>query len=51
MKVRSAHKIAKNLKRELRHRAWLEKNLKGSVLLKRSRRRVLKLYTEQALTK
>ena len=48
MKQRSTHKIEKDLKRELKHRAWLEKNLKGTSVLKQSRRKVLELYTEQA---
>ena len=47
MRQRSKHKIQKQLDRELRHRTWLEKNLKGSAVLKRSRRKVLELYTEQ----
>ena len=51
MKVRSAHRIAKDLKRELKHRAWLEKNLKGTAQVKRSRRKVLEFYTEQAHAK
>jgi hypothetical protein len=41
MKQKTAHKIEKDLKRELNHRAWLEKNLKGTCLLKKSRRKVL----------
>jgi hypothetical protein len=47
MKTRSIHKVTKQLARELKHRAWLEKNLKGTELLKRSRRKVLELYTEK----
>jgi len=47
MKQRSKHKIQKQLDKELRHRTWLEKNLKGSAVLKRSRRKVLELYTEK----
>ena len=39
MKQRSIHKIQKQLDRELRHKTWLEKNLKGSAVLKRSRRK------------
>ena len=45
---RTLHKIAKQLRRELRHRAWLEKNLRQSQQVKRSRKRVLVLYTEAA---
>ena len=44
---RTLHKITKQLEREVRHRAWLEQNLKGSAVLKRSRRKVLELYTEK----
>jgi len=51
MRQRSTHKIAKDLKRELKHRAWLEKNLRGTTQVKRSRRKVLELYTEQAHAK
>ena len=47
MKQRTAHKVQKQLDRELRHRRWLEKNLKGSTVLKKSRRKVLELYTEK----
>lgn len=47
MKQRSKHKIQKQLDRELRHKTWLEKNLKGSAVLKRSRRKLLELYTEK----
>ena len=47
MNKRSTHKIQIELDRELKHRTWLEKNLKGSVLVKRSRRKVLELYTEK----
>ena len=47
MKTRSIHMITKQLERELKHKAWLEKNLKGTELLKRSRRKVLELYTEK----
>jgi len=45
---RTLHKIAKQLKREVRHRAWLEQNLKQSQQVKESRKRVLVLYTEAA---
>jgi len=51
MKQRSTHKIQKQLDKELRHRTWLEKNLKGSAVLKRSRRKVLELYTEKQTQK
>ena len=47
MKKRSTHKIQIELDRELKHRTWLEKNFKGSALVKRSRRKVLELYTEK----
>ena len=47
-KQRTLHKIAKQLRREARHRAWLEQNLKDSQQVKRSRKRVLLLYTEAA---
>ena len=43
---RTLHKIAKQLEREVRHRAWLEQNLKQSQQVKESRKRVLVLYTE-----
>ena len=46
---RTLHKIAKQLEREVRHRAWLEQNLKNSQQVKRSRKRVLVLYTEAAV--
>jgi len=45
---RTLHKIAKQLKREVRHRAWLEQNLKQSQQVKECRKRVLVLYTEAA---
>jgi len=45
---RTLHKITKQLEREVRHRAWLEQNLKQSQQVKRSRKRVLVLYTEAA---
>jgi len=45
---RTLHKITKQLRREVRHRAWLEQNLKDSQQVKRSRKRVLLLYTEEA---
>lgn len=45
---RTLHKIAKQLKREVRHCAWLEKNLKGAEAVRDSRKQVLKLRTELA---
>jgi len=45
---RTLHKITKQLEREVRHRAWLEQNLKQSQQVKESRKRVLVLYTEAA---
>ena len=48
MKKRSIHKIQKELKRELKHKAWLEKNLKNTTTLMNNKKRVLKLYTELA---
>jgi len=45
---RTLHKITKQLEREVRHRAWLEQNLKNSQQVKRCRKRVLLLYTEAA---
>jgi len=45
---RTLHKITKQLRREVRHRAWLEQNLKQSQQVKESRKRVLVLYTEAA---
>ena len=45
---RTLHKITKQLRREVRHRAWLEQNLKQSQQVKDSRKRVLVLYTEAA---
>jgi hypothetical protein len=47
---RTLHKITKQLEREVRHRAWLEQNLKNTDLLRQSRRRVLELHTEKAET-
>ena len=46
MKKCSAHKIKKQLSRELKHRAWLEKNLSDTIILKNSKKRELELYTE-----
>jgi hypothetical protein len=48
---RTLHKITKQLKREVRHRAWLEQNIKRSNLVRDSRKKVLKLRTEQAYKK
>ena len=48
MKKRSIHKIQKEISRELNHRAWLEKNLNDTIILKNSKKRVLELYTELA---
>ena len=45
---RTLHKITKQLEREVRHRAWLEQNLKQLQQVKESRKRVLVLYTEAA---
>ena len=45
---RTLHKITKQLEREVRHRAWLEKNLRQSQQVRDSRKRVLMLYTEAA---
>jgi hypothetical protein len=45
---RTLHKITKQLRREVRHCAWLEQNLKQSQQVKESRKRVLVLYTEAA---
>jgi hypothetical protein len=45
---RTLYKITKQLRREVRHRAWLEQNLKQSQQVKESRKRVLVLYTEAA---
>jgi len=45
---RTLHKITKQLEREVRHRAWLEQNLKNSQQVKGCRKRVLVLYTEVA---
>jgi len=43
---RTLHKITKQLDREVRHRAWLEQNLRHSQQVKDSRKRVLVLRTE-----
>jgi hypothetical protein len=45
------YKITRQLDQEVRHRAWLEQNIKRSNLLKDSRKQVLKLGTEQAYRK
>ena len=45
-KQRTLHKITKQLKREQRHRDWLEQNLQQSQQVKDSRKRVLVLRTE-----
>ena len=47
MKQRSKHKIQKDLDREQRHRTWLEKNLKGTLLLKRNKQKILELHKEK----
>jgi len=47
---RTLHKIQNELKRELSHRDWLERNLKNTDLLRQSRRRVVELHTEKAET-
>ena len=39
------------LEQEARHRAWLEQNIKRSNLVLDSRKKVLKLRTEQAYKK
>ncbi len=46
MKKRSYQKVSKKLCREKRHKLWLEKNLKNTLQLKNSKKRILKLYTE-----
>ena len=46
MKKRSKLQINKELCREKRHKLWLEKNLKNTIQLKNSKKRILKLYTE-----
>jgi hypothetical protein len=47
MKKPSQHKIQKKLKRELKHIAWLEKNLRGSKQIRSSRKTIFKLYGQQ----
>ena len=47
MKKPSQHKINKQLKRELKHVAWLEKNLSRSKQVKKSRKTIFKLYGQQ----
>jgi hypothetical protein len=47
MKKPSQHKIQKKLKRELKHVAWLEKNLPRSEQVKNSRKIIVKLYGQQ----
>ena len=47
MKKPSQHKIQKKLKLELKHIAWLEKNLRGSKQVKNSRKTIFKLYSQQ----
>ena len=41
----SKHKIEKQLKRELKHKEWLEQNLQNSKQLKQTKKSILKLYT------
>lgn len=48
MKTRSKHMIGKQLERELKHQQWLEKNVAGSKVLRKSKLRILKLHTERA---
>jgi len=48
MKKQNSYKIQKQLRKEIRHKAWLEKNLSNTTTLKKSRKRVLELYTELA---
>lgn len=48
MKTRSKHMIGKQLERELKHQQWLEKNVAGSKVLRKSKLRILKLRTQQA---
>ena len=45
---RSIHKIEKELRRELKHKDWLEKNLTTSEILRNSKKKILKLRTELA---
>jgi len=45
---RTLHKITKQLDREVRHCAWLERNLQNSAVLRTSKKQVLKLRTEKA---
>ena len=47
MKKLSQHKVQKKLKRELKHIAWLEKNLSKSKQVKNSRKTIFKLYGQQ----
>ena len=47
MKKLSQHKIQKKLKREMKHIAWLEKNLSRSEQVKNSRKIIFKLYGQQ----
>ena len=47
MKKPSQHKIQKQLKRELKHTSWLEKNLRGSKQAKDSRKTIFTLYGQQ----
>jgi len=47
MKKPNQHKIQKKLKRELKHISWLEKNLRGSKQVKKSRKAIFKLYGQQ----
>jgi len=47
MKKPSQHKIQKKLKRELKHVVWLEKNLRGSTQVKKSRKIIFNLYGQR----
>jgi hypothetical protein len=47
VKQPSRHKIKKQLKRELKHISWLEKNLSKSKQVKNSRKTIFKLYGQQ----
>jgi hypothetical protein len=46
---RSIHKIQKQLRRELNHQDWLEKNLTKSKTQRNSKRKILILRTELAI--
>ena len=48
---RCIQKNEKIIKRELRHKDWLERNMKHSQQLRKTKKQLLKLHTEVAFAK